>query len=104
MMMGQPMRLSSQFRVTYSMILNLLRVEHLRVEDMMKRSFGEDHQQSKVGQLKKKVQDLYDQVQHLPPLHCDVCQDIDSYYDNASSYLKLKVINHFKIVQIESIS
>jgi superfamily II RNA helicase len=28
-------------RLTYSMILNLLRVEELRVEDMMKRSFAE---------------------------------------------------------------
>lgn len=56
MMLGQPMKLSSQFRVTYSMILNLLRVEHLRVEDMMKRSFGEDHQQSKLGKVKEQLQ------------------------------------------------
>lgn len=91
MMLGQPTRLSSQFRVTYSMILNLLRVEHLRVEDMMKRSFGEDHQQSKVGQLKGCVQQLYEQVQQLPPLLCDICLDIDAFYDNAVSYLKLKV-------------
>jgi antiviral helicase SKI2 len=38
------------------MILNLLRVEHLRVEDMMKRSFGEDHQQSKLGKVKEQLQ------------------------------------------------
>jgi antiviral helicase SKI2 len=60
MMLGQPMKLSSQFRVTYSMILNLLRVEHLRrdlhVEDMMKRSFGEDHQQSKLGKVMEQLQ------------------------------------------------
>lgn len=91
MMLGQPMKLSSQFRVTYSMILNLLRVEHLRVEDMMKRSFGEDHQQSKLGKVKEKLQMLYDQVQQLPPLACDVCTDIESYYNNAAAYLSLKV-------------
>jgi hypothetical protein len=56
MMLGQPMKLSSQFRVTYSMIINLLRVEHLRVEDMMKRSFGEDHQQSKLGKVMEQLQ------------------------------------------------
>ena len=91
MMLGQPMKLSSQFRVTYSMILNLLRVEHLRVEDMMKHSFGEDHQQSKLGKVKEKLQALYDQVQQLPPLACDVCTDIESYYNNAAAYLNLKV-------------
>lgn len=90
MMLGQPMKLSSQFRVTYSMILNLLRVEHLRVEDMMKRSFGEDHQQSKLGKVKDQLQKLYDQVQQLPQLACDICIDIESYYNNAASYLNSK--------------
>ncbi|EFX85007.1 hypothetical protein DAPPUDRAFT_238436 [Daphnia pulex] len=66
MMLGQPMKLSSQFRVTYSMILNLLRVEHLRVEDMTKRSFGENNQQSKLGKVMEQLQKLYDQVQMLP--------------------------------------
>lgn len=41
MMMGKPSQLQSQFRLTYTMILNLLRVDALRVEDMMKRSFSE---------------------------------------------------------------
>uniref|UniRef100_A0A8C3F104 SKI2 subunit of superkiller complex n=1 Tax=Chrysemys picta bellii TaxID=8478 RepID=A0A8C3F104_CHRPI len=40
---GKPTQLQSQFRLTYTMILNLLRVEALRVEDMMKRSFSEFH-------------------------------------------------------------
>ena len=42
MMLGTPNRLSSQFRLTYNMILNLLRVEALRVEEMIKRSFSEN--------------------------------------------------------------
>lgn len=91
MMLGQPTKLSSQFRVTYSMILNLLRVEHLRVEDMMKRSFGEDHQQSKLGSIRQKLQELYDKVQLMPSLACDICQDIESYYNNATTFLQLKV-------------
>lgn len=41
MMEGKAAELSSQFRLTYSMILNLLRVETLTVEDVMKRSFLE---------------------------------------------------------------
>ncbi|ROK35693.1 Helicase SKI2W [Anabarilius grahami] len=43
MMLGKPTVLQSQFRLTYTMILNLLRVEALRVTDMMRRSFSENH-------------------------------------------------------------
>jgi antiviral helicase SKI2 len=45
MLTGKATRLESRFRLTYSMILNLLRVEDLKVEDMMKRSFAEFHAQ-----------------------------------------------------------
>lgn len=38
---GTSTRLQSQFRLTYNMILNLLRVEDMSVEDMIKRSFSE---------------------------------------------------------------
>lgn len=41
MLVGSATRLSSQFRLTYTMILNLLRVEDMTVEDMIKRSFSE---------------------------------------------------------------
>lgn len=42
---GVPKRLESQFRLSYNMILNLLRVNDLSVEDMIKRSFSEFHTQ-----------------------------------------------------------
>lgn len=45
MLTGSATKLESQFRLTYSMILNLLRVEDLKVEDMMRRSFAEFHAQ-----------------------------------------------------------
>jgi len=38
---GKPTRLTSRFRLTYNMILNLLRCTDLKVEHMVKRSFGE---------------------------------------------------------------
>ena len=38
---GSSMSLRSQFRLTYNMILNLLRVEEMSVESMIKRSFSE---------------------------------------------------------------
>ncbi|XP_057536016.1 DExH-box ATP-dependent RNA helicase DExH11 isoform X2 [Amaranthus tricolor] len=45
---GHPTKLESQFRLTYIMILHLLRVEELKVEDMLKRSFAEFHSQKKL--------------------------------------------------------
>ncbi|KAL6565185.1 Antiviral helicase ski2 [Orobanche minor] len=47
-LVGSATRLESQFRLTYIMILHLLRVEELKVEDMLKRSFAEFHAQKKL--------------------------------------------------------
>ena len=49
---GRATKLESQFRLTYGMILNLMRVEDLRVEDMLARSFAELHAQRSVGDRK----------------------------------------------------
>ncbi|KAI3765479.1 hypothetical protein L2E82_15514 [Cichorium intybus] len=45
---GSATNLESQFRLTYIMIMHLLRVEELKVEDMLKRSFAEFHAQKKL--------------------------------------------------------
>lgn len=55
MILGVPMKLQSQFRLTYNMILNLLRVEALRVEEMIKRSFSENASQKLLPEHQKKV-------------------------------------------------
>uniref|UniRef100_A0A3Q2XYG0 SKI2 subunit of superkiller complex n=1 Tax=Hippocampus comes TaxID=109280 RepID=A0A3Q2XYG0_HIPCM len=63
MMLGKPTTLHSQFRLTYTMILNLLRVEALHVTDMMRRSFSESHRdtqahEKRITQLKKTLSTL----------------------------------------------
>ena len=58
MILGPPTKLSSQFRLTYSMILNLLRVEALRVEEMIKRSFSENASQRLMPEHQKKVTEV----------------------------------------------
>ena len=55
MILGRPTKLSSQFRLTYTMILNLLRVEALRVEEMIKRSFSENASQRLLPDQQRKV-------------------------------------------------
>uniref|UniRef100_A0A3B4YMI3 SKI2 subunit of superkiller complex n=1 Tax=Seriola lalandi dorsalis TaxID=1841481 RepID=A0A3B4YMI3_SERLL len=79
MMLGKPTILQSQFRLTYTMILNLLRVEALRVTDMMRRSFSESHrdtqaQEKRIGQLKQALS-------CLPPLDTEgQLSDLMPYY------------------------
>ncbi|KIY51126.1 ATP-dependent RNA helicase [Fistulina hepatica ATCC 64428] len=82
MMLGKPGNLTSQFRLTYNMILNLLRVEALRVEEMIKRSFSENASQRLLPDQQMQVVEQEKLLSSLPTLQCDLCQDdIEVYYD-----------------------
>jgi len=59
MILGTPSKLQSQFRLTYNMILNLLRVEALRVEEMIKRSFSENASQLLLPDQQKEVLEVW---------------------------------------------
>uniref|UniRef100_A0A671WY73 SKI2 subunit of superkiller complex n=1 Tax=Sparus aurata TaxID=8175 RepID=A0A671WY73_SPAAU len=79
MMLGKPTLLQSQFRLTYTMILNLLRVEALRVTDMMRRSFSENHRDTQTHE--KRISQLKQMVSSLPPLDTDgQLSDLLPYY------------------------
>lgn len=100
-MLGPSTKLTSQFRLTYNMILNLLRVEALRVEEMIKRSFSENASQRLLPDQQKevvKVSTSYysspfsqahslilqaeKEFKLLPKLQCDTCNnDIELVYE-----------------------
>ncbi|KAF9011054.1 antiviral helicase [Cyathus striatus] len=82
MILGTPGKLSSQFRLTYNMILNLLRVEALKVEEMIKRSFSENASQKLLPENQKKVIESERILSSLPKLTCDICEDIQTFYDD----------------------
>lgn len=71
--LGVPTKLLSQFRLTYNMILNLLRIEALRVEEMIKHSFSENSTQSLLPEHQKTVEKLTKDLTsvHLEP--CSIC-------------------------------
>ncbi|XP_069681721.1 superkiller complex protein 2 [Periplaneta americana] len=92
MMMGKPTKLESKFRLTYSMILNLFRVEKISVEGMMSHSFKEighlSHQkvyEKELKQVEEKIKEMSDNPQqqgiHWKPL--------SEFYDIAIKYLRL---------------
>lgn len=66
--LGSPTKLSSQFRLTYTMILNLLRIEALKVEDMIKRSFGENSSQSMLPDQQLEIVKLEKELESLPKI------------------------------------
>uniref|UniRef100_A0A6Q2XR02 SKI2 homolog, superkiller viralicidic activity 2-like n=1 Tax=Esox lucius TaxID=8010 RepID=A0A6Q2XR02_ESOLU len=79
MMLGKPTLLQSQFRLTYTMILNLLRVEALQVTDMMRRSFSESHRDTQAHE--KQISRLKQTLSSLPPLDTEgQLSDLLPYY------------------------
>jgi antiviral helicase SKI2 len=86
MMQGRPTRLESKFRLTYSMILNLLRVEQLRVEDMMKRSFSEIDNQKKQGDYKDRIKRLKKELESLPQPSGASKEKLEEFYKLSNDY------------------
>lgn len=60
--LGIPTRLQSQFRLTYNMILNLLRIEALRVEEMIKFSFSENSKETLKPEQENMIKELQAKV------------------------------------------
>lgn len=91
MILGVPGKLSSQFRLTYNMILNLLRVEALKVEEMIKRSFSENASQRLLPEQQIQVIESEKQLGLLAKLECDICTpDIERFYDFSSALIEFK--------------
>ncbi|XP_014671078.1 PREDICTED: helicase SKI2W-like [Priapulus caudatus] len=97
--LGKPTKLESQFRLTYSMILNLLRIEALRVEDMMKRSFSEFHTQKDVARHKAELEKLKVYLDDMKPIECQYCDDsLEQFYTACKKYVEMR--NHLQDVSM----
>ncbi|KAI9593337.1 translation repressor [Syncephalis fuscata] len=90
MILGTPMKLESQFRLTYNMILNLLRVEALKVEEMIKYSFSENASQRELPEQQRLFAQSEKDLHALSKLDCTIClKDIYEYYDISSRVITL---------------
>lgn len=97
MLCGSSTKLSSQFRLTYNMILNLLRVEDMSVEGMIKRSFSEFATQRALAQNEypkllsrgtKTLARLDAQFEQEKNLNVGA-QDIEEYYKMCDQLMRL---------------
>ena len=93
MMQGKPTRLESKFRLTYSMILNLLRVEQLRVEDMMKRSFAELDTQKKQAEYAETAKYLKLKLESMSDISSSIFTEASRVYTIISEFVSLRESN-----------
>lgn len=75
MILGEPSKLRSQFRLTYNMILNLLRVEALKIEEMIKRSFSEHATQQLLPEHEKDVKLAQADLDKVKRDSCKICDE-----------------------------
>ena len=87
MILGDPTKLRSQFRLTYNMILNLLRVEALKIEEMIKRSFSENATQALLPQHEKQVKLSEADLAIIKREPCEICDiDLDVCHEASMTY------------------
>uniref|UniRef100_A0A6E8V3K2 Helicase SKI2W n=1 Tax=Anopheles coluzzii TaxID=1518534 RepID=A0A6E8V3K2_ANOCL len=89
MILGKPVRLESQFRLTYAMMLYLLRVELVSVENMMLHSFREFDKRQQMPQSKLELNQVQEKMSALSKLS-DHLQPLCEFYEAASEYLNLR--------------
>ena len=99
MILGEPTKLRSQFRLTYNMILNLLRVEALKIEEMIKRSFSENATQALLPEHEKQVKLSEADLAKVKRETCDICNiDIDSCHAAAMAYETATTDLHLRLL------
>lgn len=99
MMLGDPTKLRSQFRLHYNMMLNLMRVEALKIEEMIKRSFSENATQALLPQHEKQVQGFQASLDKLRRPQCDICDtDLESCHAAAMHLEKLTKDLHINVL------
>lgn len=106
-MTGKPNKLVSQFRLTYGMVLSLLRVESLTVELMISKSFGEaDHQKNAVD-LELKLKQTEKKLENISKQHLSsYLQPLGKFFGCASAFLTIrnelmpKLINYPKVQKL----
>lgn len=96
--LGTPTKLSSQFRLTYTMILSLLRIEAVKVEDVIKQSFSENatyalrpEREKEMFMVQSRLSELQESkdYQNMPPIYTELWNAIQEY-----SHLTCKIYSN----------
>uniref|UniRef100_A0A914ZFP7 Uncharacterized protein n=1 Tax=Panagrolaimus superbus TaxID=310955 RepID=A0A914ZFP7_9BILA len=94
MLRGKAISLESKFRITYNMLLNIIRAEQLNIEDMLQRSYVERVSLRLIESRKEKIAEVMETLEALPALTCSDCTQveygasIDDYYSSLMTYIE----------------
>uniref|UniRef100_A0AC34GNH1 Helicase C-terminal domain-containing protein n=1 Tax=Panagrolaimus sp. ES5 TaxID=591445 RepID=A0AC34GNH1_9BILA len=94
MLKGEAISLESKFRITYNMLLNIIRAEQLNIEDMLQRSYVERVSLRALSSKNEKIVELKEKLDALPSLSCPDCTEvekeasIDQYYNSLMEYFQ----------------
>ncbi|PIO64708.1 DSHCT domain protein [Teladorsagia circumcincta] len=80
--------LNSQFRLTYNMVLNLLRVEGVNPEFMLERSFYQFQNYDAIPELQRKINE---KLTEISSMRVDHERDITAYFDMEKQIANLKM-------------
>eukprot|EP00043_Microstomoeca_roanoka_P008183 m.78984 g.78984 ORF g.78984 m.78984 type:complete len:1029 (+) comp14138_c0_seq1:177-3263(+) len=87
MLQGQADKLNSAFRLTYNMVLNLLRVEEINPEYMLERSFYKFQNTQNIPELRSRVEDL---AKEYHQFQVDDEENVEAYHTLESSLTSLQ--------------
>jgi superfamily II RNA helicase len=86
--LGIPTHLQSQFRLTYAMILTLLRADSISVEGMMQNSFRELGHQLRAERLKVSLQSLESQLGKSKEPQGPLVPQLTQFFKAADSFIR----------------
>ncbi|XP_059150958.1 uncharacterized protein LOC131937492 [Physella acuta] len=86
---GNPNLLRSKFRLTYSMILHLMRDQQFDVQDMMRKSFNEFHTKQETARYLEDIKRSLSLLRRIDCPHCNT--DLARYYDRCSELNQLRL-------------
>ncbi|KAM7360479.1 superkiller complex helicase subunit twister [Cochliomyia hominivorax] len=89
MILGKPEKLESQFILRYAVILTCLRIESIKVEDIMKYSFKEFNQKLQLPAQQKQLEVAQNKFSQMPELG-EHLQPLSKFYDLAWEYITEK--------------
>uniref|UniRef100_A0A914PWT0 RNA helicase n=1 Tax=Panagrolaimus davidi TaxID=227884 RepID=A0A914PWT0_9BILA len=76
-LLGKAISLESKFRITYNMLLNIIRAEQLNINDMLQSSYVERVSLRALSSKNEEIAKTLEKVNALPKLTCVDCTEVE---------------------------
>ncbi|OHT02350.1 Helicase SKI2W [Tritrichomonas foetus] len=91
---GEAEKLQSQFYIRFNMVLSMIRVQGMKMVDLLKRSLSANAIQSQVPDFQRRIARLEEQKQRIAKIDCSIgdIEDITPLTNNVQELIKLNKI------------